>query len=155
MILTKNNCVQNIKIKLNSGTWMTLQSSVMIFQVLEPFQPQWPLQPQQPQWPLWPRKPHFIKKTLLNLRYHPYHPNDQNQSLIVEWIIKNPVFYWYLVPFLFEAAEASSCYFFENWLMKLSKCPHLLKPLGNIIQQNYWFFYPSEPFQYDNPVANM
>ena len=28
MILTKNICFQNIKIKLNSGTWMTLQSSV-------------------------------------------------------------------------------------------------------------------------------
>ena len=33
--------------------------------------------------------------------------------------------------------------------MKL-KFPHLLKPLGTIIQQNYWFFYPSEPFSYDH-----
>ena len=63
----------------------------------------------------------------------------------MEWIIKNPIFYWYLVPFLSEAVEASLCYFFENWFMKL-KCPHLLKPLGTIFQQNYWFFYPSEPF---------
>ena len=30
-ILTKKNCFQNIKIKLNQGTWMTLQSSVVIF----------------------------------------------------------------------------------------------------------------------------
>ena len=35
--------------------------------------------------------------------------------------------------------------FFENWLMKL-KCPNLLKSLGIIFQQNYWSFYPSEPF---------
>ena len=37
MILTKNVSFQNIKIKLNSGTWMTLQSSVVIFQVLDLF----------------------------------------------------------------------------------------------------------------------
>ena len=37
---------------------------------------------------------------------------------------------------------------FENWLMK-HKFPHLLKPLGTIIQQNYWSFYPSEPFSLD------
>ena len=42
-------------------SWMTLQSSVVIFQALEPLQPQWPLQPQQPQWPQWPRRPHFVK----------------------------------------------------------------------------------------------
>ena len=33
----------------------------MIFQTLEPLQPQWPLQPQQPPWPQWPLQPHFIK----------------------------------------------------------------------------------------------
>ena len=52
---------QNIKIKLNSRTWMTLKSPIVIFQALEPLQPQWPQQPQQPQWPQWPRQPHFIK----------------------------------------------------------------------------------------------
>ena len=31
--------------------------------------------------------------------------------------------------------------------MKL-KFPYLLKPLGTIIQQNYWSFYPSEPFSF-------
>ena len=59
MILPKNNCFQNIKIKLNSTTWMTLMSSLVIFQALEPLQPQWPL---QPPWPQWPIQPHFIKK---------------------------------------------------------------------------------------------
>ena len=52
---------QNIKIKLNSRTWMTPKSPIVIFQALEPLQPQWPQQPQQPQWPQWPRQPHFIK----------------------------------------------------------------------------------------------
>ena len=50
---------------------------------------------------------------------------------------------WIWAPFLSEAVEASWCYFFENWFMKL-KFPNLLKPLGTIIQQNYWSFYPSE-----------
>ena len=54
--------VQNIKIKLNYRTWLTLKSSVVIFQALKPLQPQWPQQPQQPQWPQWPQQPHFIKK---------------------------------------------------------------------------------------------
>ena len=30
---------------------------------------------------------------------HPWHPNDQYQSLFVEWIIKIPIFHWYLIPF--------------------------------------------------------
>ena len=74
---------------------------------------------------------------------HPWHQNNQYWALFVECIVKNPIFHCYLISFLSEAVEASRCYFFENWLMKL-KCPHLLKPLGTIIQQNYWFFYPSE-----------
>ena len=52
-----------------------------------------------------------------------------------------------MVPFLTEAVEASLCYFFENWLMKL-KCPKLLKPLGTLIHQNSQFYYPSEPFSF-------
>ena len=50
---------QNIKIKLNSNVWMTLKSSVVIFQTLKPLQPQLP---QWPQWPQWPQQPHFIKR---------------------------------------------------------------------------------------------
>ena len=52
---------QNIKIKLNLRTWMTLRSSVVIFQTLEPLQPLWPQQPQQPPWPQWPLQPHLLK----------------------------------------------------------------------------------------------
>ena len=62
-------------------------------------------------------------------------------------IIKNPIFHYYLTLFLPDAVEPSRCQFFENWLLK-HKCPNLLKPLGTIIQQNYWSFYPSEPFSF-------
>ena len=55
---------------------------------------------------------------------HQWHQNDQYQTFCVEWIIKNPNFYWYMVLFLSEAVEASLCYFFKNWLVKL-KFPNL------------------------------
>ena len=62
---------------------MILQSSVVIFQALEPFQPQWPLQPQQSQWPQWPHQPHFIKKIAeLDISINLF------CSVNVEWIIK-------------------------------------------------------------------
>ena len=132
---------------------MNLKSTAVIFQTLEPLQPQWPLQPQQPPWPQWPLRPHFIKNitdcdgwiihgtqmTKLTLvasttslastvstaqfpqkaswfRWsdHPQRQNDQYWSLFVEWINKNPIFYWYLVPSLFGN-------FLEFFLMKL-KC---------------------------------
>ena len=62
MILPKFFFSQNIEIKLNSNAWMTLKTSVVIFQALKPLQPQWPQWPQQPQWPQWPQQLHFIKK---------------------------------------------------------------------------------------------
>ena len=43
---------------------MTLKSLLMIFQTLEPLQPQRPHQPLQPQWPQQPLKPYFMKKPL-------------------------------------------------------------------------------------------
>ena len=58
----KKNFFQTIKIKLDSNAWITLRSSVVIFQPLKPLQPQWPQWPQQPQWPQWPQQPHMIKK---------------------------------------------------------------------------------------------
>ena len=137
---TKSMFFQNIKIKLNSRTWMTLKSSVVIFQTLEPLQPQWPLQPQQPPWPQWPLQPHFVK----------------NRSFLApKWPILVPFcgmdhqksnFLLILALFLLAAVEASRCYFFENWWIKL-KCPLLLKPLGTIVQENSQSFYPSEPFR--------
>ena len=62
---TKDFFPKNIEIKLSSRTWMSLKSSVVIFEALKPLQPQWPQQPQQPQqprWPQWPQQPHFTKK---------------------------------------------------------------------------------------------
>ena len=41
---------------------LTLKSSVVIFQALEPLQPHWPHWPLQPQRPLQPQKPYFTKK---------------------------------------------------------------------------------------------
>ena len=41
---------------------MTLKSSLVIFQALEPLQPQQPHWPLQPQWPQQSLKPYFIKK---------------------------------------------------------------------------------------------
>ena len=55
------------------------------------------------------------------------------------------ILYWYLIPLLLEAVEASECYFFENWLIKLN-WPNLLNTLGTMIQDNYQSFYLSEPF---------
>ena len=62
-------------------------------------------------------------------------------------LVEKPFFLLVLAPFLQEAVEATQCYFFENWFIKL-KCPTLLKPLVTVIQQNYWSFYPSEPFTF-------
>ena len=62
---TSKTFFQNKKIKLNSRTWMTLKSSVEIFQALEPLKPQWPLQPRQPLWPQWPLLPYFMKILML------------------------------------------------------------------------------------------
>ena len=85
---------QNIQIKLTLMIWMSLKSSVVIFQALEPLQPQWPLQPQQPQWPQWPPQPHFIKKNYWSWWLdHSWHQNDQYLSLFVERIIKNSIFH--------------------------------------------------------------
>ena len=64
MILPKQKLFQNIKIKLNSTTWMTLKSSLVNFQALEPLQSQWPQRPLQPHWPHQPLHPYFIKKSL-------------------------------------------------------------------------------------------
>ena len=41
---------------------MTLKSSVVPFQALEPLQPRWPQRPLQPQQPLQPQKPFFTKE---------------------------------------------------------------------------------------------
>ena len=95
---------------------------------------------------------YFIKQALPQT----FHPGVYWSSLAPKWPIPVPFygmvhqksnFHWYMILFLLEAVEASRCNFFENWLMK-HKCPTLLKPLATVIQQNYWSFYPSEPFTF-------
>ena len=81
MILPIDFFFQIIKIKLNLRTCMTLKSSVVIFQALEPLRPQWPLQPQQPPWP------HFIKKNYISW---------PQQPLREKLLIFNMIFYDYI-----------------------------------------------------------
>ena len=77
---------------------------------------------------------------------HYWHHNNKYLSLIVERILENPIFFFFLILFLSEAVEASPCNFFQIKLLKLI-CPNLLKLLDTINQENYQPFYPSEPFR--------
>ena len=78
---------------------------------------------------------------------HPWHQIDQCWSIFVEWITKNSIFYWFWHLFCQRLLRPADVTFFRTSFKKL-KCPHLLKPLGTIIQQNYWSFYPPEPFSF-------
>ena len=40
---------------------------------------------------------------------HPWHQNNHCWPFFVKWIIKNSIFYWYLILFMSEAVEASQC----------------------------------------------
>jgi hypothetical protein len=69
--------------------------------------------------------------------------NDQSWSLNVEWIIKNPLFYWFLALFLLEAVEAMYVTF--NQIQgSLVKCYHLgnmlkaIKKIKSCLHFNYW-----------------
>ena len=128
---------QNIKIKLNSRTWMALKSSAVIFQALEPLQPQWP---PQPPWPQWTLQPHFITKILLLMIGY---------SLATKWPIlvlfcgtdcQKSKFSLISLPFMLEAVEVSQYYYYENWLMEL-KCPNLRisEPSSNKLQLTYFY----------------
>ena len=96
-------------------------------------QPRWPLQPQQPLWPQWPLQPHFIKKLLILMILSPLAPTWPIMVSFSGLDHKKSKFSLISEPFLSEAVEASQCYFFENWLMKL-KFPNLMNLLGTINQ---------------------
>ena len=114
---------------LNSRTWMTLQFSKVIFQALETSAASLTSVSSATLLALTAYTAFFPQKTSWSWLFdHPCHQNDQHRSLGVDWILKNPIFYRYLVPFLSEAVEANLCYFFENWLIKL-KCPNLRNTL--------------------------
>ena len=128
MILPQKNVFQNIKIKLNLRTWMTLKSSVVIFQALELLQPNWPHRSLQPHWPLQPQKLYFTKKNFLILMVGSF--------LAPKWLILAPFsgmdhqkfkFHWNLS----EAVEASWCYFFDKRL-SYPKIPYLSIPEPNL-----------------------
>ena len=72
-------------------------------------------------------------------------PQSPLKPLFVGLIVKNPVFLCYLAPSLSEAVEASLCHLYEIQGSKV-KCPLLLNMPSKKNQQNYWSFYPSEPF---------
>ena len=100
MILPKNVCFQNIKIKLNPTTWMTLKSSLVIFQTKKAQQPLWPHQPQWPHWPKQPLQPYFIKEFPGSDSWIiPGNKNTNTGPFSVESINKNPIFHWYLILF--------------------------------------------------------
>ena len=128
----------------NSCTTMTLKSSVVIFQALEPLQPQWSLQPQ------WASQTHFIKKYLFWWFDYPcVVPKWQILVSFSEMGHQKSKFSLISESFLSKTVQASQCYFFESWLMKL-KCPSLISPQCTINQKNCWSFYPSEPFTLDH-----
>ena len=117
---------QNIEILvlklLNSRSWITLKSSVGIFQALKTSPALLTLVASATSLASTASTAQFPQKTSwFRWSDHPQHQNDQYWSLFVEWIIKNPIFYWYLVPSLSEAVEASLCNFLDFFLMKL-KC---------------------------------
>ena len=77
---------------------------------------------------------------------HPWH--QKKPIMVLCWGMDHQKSHFSLIfdTFLSEAVKASRCYFFVNWLMKV-RCLNLLKPLGTLIQENYWSFYPSELFR--------
>ena len=110
---------QNIKIKLNSRTCMTLKSSVVIFQALETSAASTTSMASMT------FTASFYQKKLLLLMV--------GYSEATKWPIlvlfcgmdhQKPKFSLISVPFLSEAVEVSRYYFFENWLMIL-KYPNL------------------------------
>ena len=46
---------------------------------------------------------------------HPRHPYDQYKSLFVEWIIKIPIFYWYLIPFCWRLLRPADLSFSKTY----------------------------------------
>ena len=70
---------------------------------------------------------------------HSWYQSDQYWSLFAG-IIKNPIFYWYLISFRLEDVEASLCYFFDNWL-QISKYHNL----GHLYLWNHQSWYLSDP----------
>ena len=64
----------------------------------------------------------FHQKTYWAWCFHqPWHQNDLSWSLNVGWILKNPLFYWFLPPCLLEAVEGAQHQKNKNWWIR-HKC---------------------------------
>ena len=114
----KKTFFQNIKIKLNSNVWITLKSSVVIFQALKPLQSRWL---QWPQWPQWPRQPHFIKNFT--------DPDMDSDGLIIPSTQMTNT-----SPFLWNGSSKIQL-FTDIWY---SYCQRLLRPANVIFLKNSW-----------------
>ena len=114
---------QNIKIKLNLRTWMTLKFSAASMASTA--------------------STTSMASMTFTASFHqknycswwldtPWQPNHQDWSFFCGMDHQKPKFSLISVPFLSEAVEVSRYYFFENWLMKL-KYPNLriLEPPSN------------------------
>ena len=75
----------------------------------------------------WPQQPPTEKETDIreNLYFWWFIP-QKRAKIVLFWCFEKNIFwqnhespFWISAPFLSEAVEASLCYFFENWLMKL------------------------------------
>ena len=140
---TKNNVFQNIKIKLNSTTWMTLECSVVIFQALEYLWPQWPQQPQQPQQPQWPHRMlwhnlaliwHHIQVFPLVMRYFIDFWISANSQLVYEnkQATSKSISSSYVLVCLLSPSV-----FANYFLFKRDKMP-LIKPKYIYNEKNLW-----------------
>ena len=82
-------------------------------------------------------------------------------GIILFWCFENINFLGRIMEFKFQFWHPSDlrlCHLCKNWLMTL-KCPLLLNMHSKKNQQNYWPFYPSEPFTFGHfnvrhPVAS-
>ena len=122
MIPLKNS-FQNIKIKLNSTIWITLEYLSVIFQALEYL------------WPQWPRQPHFTKKILSSMF---------SSTMAPKW----PLSMWngsskphYFIDF-WHPFSCKAIPWDQNWIWRIKvKCPHLIctQITSNQIQLAYFF----------------
>ena len=128
MIQPPKKVFPNNKMKVNSRTWMTLKSSVVIFLGPRTSAASFTWSTPATSLTSTASKTLFHQKTSCSKwLVHPWHQNVQYWPLFVKWIIQNPIFYQYLILFLIEAVEASRCYFFEKWLW-YPKIPYLSIP---------------------------
>ena len=158
---TKYFFFKNIEIKLSSRTWMSLKSLVVIFQALEVRTSAASMTSTASTTSVasMTSTASFHQRTSWTwLLDHPWYQNDQYWSLFEEWIIKNPVFYWYLIPFLLEAVEVNLYCFFEKWL-QISNYHNLRHLQNTLFLWNYLSWYLLEPnyfvhFNVRHPVRN-